>query len=245
MKLEYSIMTDKGMRENNEDSVGVKVLESGTEGAFVLCDGLGGHGKGEVASGLVVEEMLKIYEDKENSDDFIDDAFSVSQVKLLELQKKENAKNQMKTTAVLLHIREDDMQWAHVGDSRLYIFHKNKMVDRTLDHSVPQMLVSGGEIKEKDIRNHPDRNRLLRVMGIEWDSKKYVKSECLKKQEGYAFLLCSDGFWELINEKQMEKTLKKAKTADEWIFNMKEIVLKNGKDTDMDNFSAIAVICVK
>ena len=101
------------------------------------------------------------------------------------------------------------------------------------------------EIKEKDIRSHPDRNRLLRVMGIEWDSPKYKLDESIEKKEGYAFLLCSDGFWELILEKQMEKQLKKAKTANDWLENMKEIVIKQGRGTDMDNFTAIAVICGK
>ena len=75
MKLDYSIMSDKGMRDNNEDSVGAKVLEANAEGIFVLCDGLGGHGKGEVASGLVVDEMLKVYETKLQDKDFIDEAF--------------------------------------------------------------------------------------------------------------------------------------------------------------------------
>lgn len=245
MKLDYAIITDKGMRDNNEDCAGAKVLLSNTEGAFILCDGLGGHGKGEVASGLVVEEMLAVYENMKNSNEFIDEAFLISHTKLLELQKKENVRNQMKTTAVVLHIREQDIQWAHVGDSRLYIFSKGKIVGRTTDHSVPQMLVSAGEIKEKDIRNHPDRNRLLRVMGIEWDVPKYVKEESIEKKEGLAFLLCSDGFWELINEKQMEKQLKKSKDAKEWLEKMKEIVLKTGKNTDMDNFTAITVLCSK
>ena len=60
MKLDYSLMTDKGMRENNEDFADAKLLKSDAEGIFILCDGLGGHGKGEVASKLVVEEILAL-----------------------------------------------------------------------------------------------------------------------------------------------------------------------------------------
>ena len=59
--------------------------------------------------------------------------------------------------------------------------------------------------------------------------------------EHTSFLLCSDGFWELIDERHMCKTLKKAKTPEEWLQNMRQIVLKNGRGTNMDNYSAIAV----
>ena len=56
-----------------------------------------------------------------------------------------------------------------------------------------------------------------------------------------AFLLCSDGFWELIEEKKMEATLKHAFDPDGWLASMREIVCKNGRGTNMDNYSAVAV----
>lgn len=103
------------------------------------------------------------------------------------------------------------------------------------------MLVNMGKIKEKDIRHHEDRSRLLRVMGTEWDAPKYQVVDNFTVTNHSSFLLCSDGFWELIDEKMMCKTLKKAKTPTEWLFNMREIILKNGKGTNMDNYSAIAI----
>jgi len=76
---------------------------------------------------------------------------------------------------------------------------------RTLDHSVPQLLVKSGRIKEKEIRKHPDRNRLLKVMGVVWASPEYEKSRVITLNGKEAFLLCSDGFWELIEEKKMAR----------------------------------------
>ena len=57
------------------------------------------------------------------------------------------------------------------------------------------------------------------------------------------FLLCSDGFWEYIDEKNMKKTLKRSQTPEQWCEAMTEIVKHNGKGENMDNFSAIAVFC--
>ena len=117
----------------------------------------------------------------------------------------------MKTTVVMLCVSGNNAYWTHVGDSRLYFFRKGKLVLHTKDHSIPQMLVAAGEIKEKNIRRHPDRNKLLRVMGTDWEEPQYAVSDPIELQEGDAFLLCSDGFWENIVEKQMQKCLKKQK----------------------------------
>ncbi|WP_418420711.1 PP2C family protein-serine/threonine phosphatase, partial [Butyribacter intestini] len=98
-----------------------------------------------------------------------------------------------------------------------------------------------GDIKESEIRHHPDRSRLLRVVGTPWDSPKYSVSKKIKIGKKTTFLMCSDGFWELIDEKTMCKLLKKSATPAEWLEEMRKIVLENGRGTNMDNYSAIAV----
>ena len=238
--LTYKEFTEPGNREINEDSIGVCQTDAGI--CCVLCDGLGGHGRGEEASKLVVDSILDSYKNTENAIDHIDEFFENAQKELLGEQKKKNAKFEMKTTATILVIDSESICWGHIGDSRIYMFKKGKYKMRSIDHSVPQMLVMARDIKEKEIRNHPDRNKLLRVMGIEWGSGKYVISKKIKRKDNLAFLLCSDGFWELIEEKEMSDILRKSSDAEAWVNSMAEIVKKNGADKNMDNFSAIAVI---
>jgi serine/threonine protein phosphatase PrpC len=132
-------------------------------------------------------------------------------------------------------------QGGHIGDSRLYHFSHGRLKGRTLDHSVPQMLVATGEIREKDIRHHEDRNRLIRVMGIEWASPRYELGTAVKVSAGDAFLLCSDGFWEWIEEKEMQKLLKKSSTPVAWLEAMQEVTECHSAGTNRDNYSAIAV----
>lgn len=235
----YDLLSNAGGRENNEDSVGMYQNEQ--EYCFVLADGLGGHGKGEVASRLAVETCVNVFAQEGAGEEVLSQSFDQAQQAILKGQKEDYHAQDMKTTLVLLHVGEEEIRWGHIGDSRLYYFKNKKLAERTLDHSVPQMLVAAGQIKEKQIRNHPDRNRLLRVLGIDWDAPKYQIGEMTAREGSQAFLLCSDGFWELIDEKKMQHCLKKAKTPGQWLTLMEEIVKKNGQGKNMDNYSAVAV----
>ena len=150
----------------------------------------------------------------------------------------------MKTTLVVLWVGNRQIRWGHIGDSRLYRFQRGifgTKIFRTFDHSVPQMLVAAGTIKEKEIRHHEDRNRLLRVMGIEWDSPRYELGSIKPARKGQAFLLCSDGWWEWIEEEGMKKTLQEASCVGDWMESMEKEVRNHGKGSEMDNFSAIGV----
>ncbi|MBR1506429.1 MAG: serine/threonine-protein phosphatase [Eubacterium sp.] len=237
--ITFELFTDKGNREINEDSIGA--TEHDGSYLFALADGLGGHGKGEVASAIAVNTAMAIFTENYNSD-FISSSMNAIQDEILKRQQESFSYADMKTTMVSLTIDSSGKaRWGHIGDSRLYHFRKTRLKERTLDHSVPQMLVSIGEIKEKDIRHHEDRNRLLRVLGTPWNDKSFELSSDVQLKKDDSFLLCSDGFWEFIDEKTMIQFLKKSKTVNEWMTLMVEEVKKNGQGSNMDNNSAIAV----
>lgn len=231
----YDTLTNPGERAINEDYLDVAVAKDCV--SFILCDGLGGHGNGDVASEFVTEHV----KDRLEQGSSLEDSIMGAQEALLEKQILENAGNTMKTTVTCLSVGEESARFGYVGDSRIYYFEKAKYKLRSLDHSIPQMLVNRGDIREKDIRHHEDRSRLLRVMGTEWNGPKYQMSEEIPLTKNSSFLLCSDGFWELIDEKNMSKTLKKAATPKDWLSAMEKIIWDNGRGTNMDNFSAIAV----
>ena len=235
MNVRFASMTDCGCRDYNEDSIGC--FKNGDNLCLVLADGLGGHGKGEIASGTAVEMVKDVFMASDNPD--IAEMFEKAQERVMQLQAESHDFDSMKTTLVVALKKGNTLQWGHIGDSRVYLFRKNKYISHTLDHSVPQMLVFSGEIRESEIRRHIDRNKLLRVIGTKWETPRYQLADPINLCGDESILLCSDGFWENIEEKPMAKLLKKAASPEEWLENMKAVVLKNGDGTNMDNYSAV------
>lgn len=240
--IEYATFSNVGEKENNEDTVKVFVNPQTFTYGFVLADGLGGHGNGDVASNLVADCVGAIIENTDDiTDTFLDECFSVSQRILMD-EKEMKGLPSIKTTMVVLIINGRKASWGHVGDSRLYHFKKGKMISRTIDHSVPQMLAISGEIKESEIRHHPDRNKLLRALGIDDDSFSYEIDKINRRTvSDDTFLLCSDGFWEWIDEKTMSSILKKDLSVHDALMKMVSIVKSKGEGNDLDNYSAILV----
>ena len=235
MKYLYDTYSHIGSRRSNQDSYAVCIGENGF--AALVADGLGGYSGGELASKICIETVENAFE---KPDDFsLDVAITEANENILQMQQELD--NAMKTTAAALVTDGKHAYIGHVGDSRVYVFYKNKVKRRTLDHSIPQMLALSKEIKESEIRFHPDRSFVLRVMGVDWEEPMYelLPPEKLKKCQ--AFLLCSDGFWEWIDEAEMCSLLRETDSAEEWLRRMTERVVKNAEGSDMDNYSAIAV----
>ncbi len=235
----YRQFTDPGSREVNEDCV--HTCEKDGQLLCVVCDGLGGHGRGDEASRLVTKEIVRFFRESDDFMEHMGEAFELAQRRLLEEQNRNGVKFEMKTTAAVLVLSQTECRWGHIGDSRIYLFKNGHFKFRTLDHSVPQMLAIAKDIREKDIRCHPDRNKLLRVIGSEWGAKSYELSPRTEFKKGMAFLMCTDGFWELLEEKDMASLLRRSDTAGDWVDAMVAVIRENGKDRNMDNFSAIAV----
>jgi len=240
MSILTSIFSDAGNREINEDYA--TFLQREDNILAVLADGLGGHDKGEVASEFVGNYVKENFSFDGSCSFNIRKVINEAQEKLIELQEKEHAPKAMKTTIVMAVVKKDFIRIAHVGDSRGYVFLKNGKYIRTLDHSVSQMLVLAGEIKEQDIRFHEERSKLLRVMGSEWEKDPIEIEKKINIDDVEAVLLCSDGFWELIDEKSMQNSLRKSKNPEEWLKHMVAEIQKNGKNVDMDNYSAVAIM---
>lgn len=238
--LSYYLLSNSGDRKENEDSVGMALWDDG--GIFALADGLGGHGAGALASQFAVEQILRVCPPPPGCNLLPTVLAALQDIheNLLRIQQTNGCQTSMKTTVAVAATLAGQLCIGHVGDSRVYIFGKKKILKRTLDHSVPQMLALAGEISEKNIRHHPDRNRLLRALGNGNDILIPDVTTCAT-EDVKALLLCSDGFWEYINERHMEIAFRRAVSPQDWLLCMERTILQNGQKYHMDNYSAIGV----
>ena len=159
MRLSAYCYTNQGGRDHNEDSVRC----CAEQGVFVLADGLGGHGSGEVASALAADVLFEGSSTHPDPDGLAE-LFQKTNEAVMEGQKVPG-REEMKTTAVALSIGGDRAVWGHVGDSRLYRFSGGALAQETRDHSVTYMKYLGGEISYMDVYHDDDRSSLLRALG--------------------------------------------------------------------------------
>lgn len=244
MHIRVSTYSNIGDRPVNEDFMLTRRVQNRL--IFALADGLGGHGRGDEASRFVCQTAVDLISKAPVIDDgFFSSLYEQVQSALLAKQKELEAVGSMRTTLNLLVIEKGTAWWNHIGDSRTYLFEDGKIVKRTFDHSVSQMMVALGEIDETQIRFHEDRNRLLKVLGADDVRPAFESEQPVKLKAGQQFLLCSDGFWNLITEEQILLCLEEAEEPQLWIDNMAELVNRNGSHQDRDNITAIAVWIAK
>lgn len=209
--FETYVYTSPGGRRHNEDSV--DHLQSPQGGIWAVADGLGGSGQGERASQAAVRAMIEAW-DLSDGAGTLPEMIALANRRVLDSADPDSRGHPM-TTLVSALQQGDTLQFAHIGDSRYYLFRGDRLVKRSRDHSVTQAAVALGDITEDEIRFHPDRNRLLRALGMGGP----VEAEYtppLTIAPGDAFLLCSDGFWEYVYETEMALDLVKATTPREW-----------------------------
>ena len=230
--MKYSSYSDVGGRPNNEDAY--LAVENNGDSLFVVADGLGGLDAGEVASGIATSALKQLFLADPGRFDLLD-AIRIANEGILNCQASQGKK--MKTTIAAVLIRDGVVSCAHVGDSRIYLFNRGGIVYQSTDHSVSQMAVYAGEITRAEIRQHVDRNKLTRALGAESTLK--IEYQEFPLRDVAAILLCSDGFWEYIYEKEMTSLLSVAGTPARWIEEMRKLLSLrvSGKN---DNNTAVA-----
>lgn len=212
--LAHAVRTDVGrVRGNNEDSHGVFRLDDGSL-LVVVCDGMGGHEAGEVASGIavdVIEREVWGAEAGEAPEGVLRRALTQAHEAIL-AEGRQGGKRGMGTTAVVAWVRGRDAWIAHAGDSRLYLVRGGRVVRRSVDHSRVQSLVDKGVISQAEAHDHPDSGVLTRALGHPKmaDGQPFapeIAAEAVALAAGDALVLSSDGLHDLVSDDEIAATV--------------------------------------
>lgn len=244
MQLELAILSRRGGRNYNEDACGH--WHSDSHLCCVVADGAGGHGGGDKASKLAVQQIISRYAAAPvASPEAVREMIVATNRSLIEHRGAAEGTQNMHTTIVALFIDLESYTatWGHCGDSRLYGFRGGKLAFQTRDHSLVQSLVDGGLLTEDRMRSHPQRSELLSALGVgEQDLQVSVSPQPWSLEAGDAFLLCTDGVWEYVLEPEMEAALADAASPNAWLDAIEQRVLAAAVHKPRhDNFSALAV----
>lgn len=211
---------------------------------FAVCDGMGGHAGGCVASFTAACAIGEAFERQANvlpTSEVMVTAVSEANASVYKTAQETPSLRGMGTTLTLLVIDDEAAYVTHTGDSRIYQFRKGKKVFRTFDHSIVFEQVAKGKMTEEEARQHPRSNVLSRAIGILPDVDVVVTK--LDYQKGDRFVLCCDGVWNTQPEKEIIKMFTTHQEVETACMSSRSMVEKFGNDGGgkHDNHTMIAV----
>lgn len=228
--LMWGARSDVGcVRSHNEDSYLVAAP------LFCVCDGMGGHAAGEVASSIAVETIAKTGPKTADAAQ-LGAAVEAANAAIIEAAVNGVGRAGMGCTATAAIIEGTTLAIAHVGDSRAYLLHEGTLIRVTRDHSYVEELVDAGEITADEARVHPNRSVITRALGS--DPAMYADHFTLNIEEGDRLILCSDGLSSMIPDGEIERVAQQSSTAQICTDNLVDAALAAGGG---DNVTVVVV----
>ena len=233
---------EKGGRANNEDCIypSSEYAES-SQRLFLVCDGVGGAKRGEIASALACDALHPYIPtflgDEDPTVEFIQQAVHYAETRFDTYLQQHSEATGMATTMTLAYIGRKSLTLAHIGDSRIYYIRKGKALYRSEDHSLVNSLVRLGRITPAEARIHPQRNLILRAIQGSHIPTEAEVIQWKDIQTGDWLFLCSDGTLEHLDEIQLLQLFADTHNPAEIKENLLEIC--EGKTRDNYSFYLI------
>jgi len=232
--IELAALTDVGCeRENNEDRY--SYWEPASDEQFrqkgrlaLIADGMGGYEGGQEASRIAVEVVENTYANSPGDPrSVLLASFQAAHYRIQEQAASNPGLHGMGTTCTAAAIVENRLYYAHVGDSRLYLIRDSSISRLTHDHSYVSRLVENGVIRPEDAESHPQRHILTAALGAGAAVVPDSPEHPLALQADDVLLLCSDGLWSQLPEKELEDAVQ-VENLDRACHAMVDLAKKRG-----------------
>ncbi|MCX6831566.1 MAG: Stp1/IreP family PP2C-type Ser/Thr phosphatase [candidate division Zixibacteria bacterium] len=248
MQILYAGGTDVGkVRDHNEDSYAILTEQN----LVMVCDGMGGHAAGEVASQLAVETITTIIKEHdlglftgENhpypeeltpEGKLLVGAIAVANQRIIDRAKQSSSHTGMGTTIVACHFRDGVASICHVGDSRAYLIRNGSIKRVTIDHSWISEVMEKHHLTEEESENLVNRNVITRALGTRTAVRTDISQ--IRFAKGDTFLLCSDGLCGLVSDTDI---LKAATSCEEDLSRLvQELTAKANEAGGNDNITLV------
>ena len=219
--IELANLTDIGLqRENNEDCYGY--WEPASDEEFqrkgrlaIVADGMGGYEGGEEASHLAVETVRRAYRETPGDPQHaLLVGFQSAHAQIQQHAREHSQLAGMGTTCTAVALTDAQLCYVHIGDSRLYLLRDGVLARLTSDHSRVTDLVNAGIIQPEDAGSHPYRHLLSKAMGVGDDFQPDVPEEPIPLLAGDILVLCTDGLWGLLSDRELLAALQSLSATD-------------------------------
>ncbi len=210
--FELAVLSVIGEREEQQDSVGFELKSD--EGLVAVCDGMGGHTGGKIASSIAIDNFLKTYNSSypvKQIDEFLLDTVESIDRKIAALTDEVGNPMKAGSTIVSVIIRGNSLYWVSVGDSRIYILRNDELIQATDDHIYQSVLneqKSQGMIDEEEyLLKSRQGEALVSFLGVNGLPKIDITKEPLTLLRHDKILLMSDGLYKLVSDEEIGSVL--------------------------------------
>ncbi len=210
MKFSVHQASQIGGRKYNQDRVAYAYTDDAL--LLVLADGMGGHLHGEIAAQIAIHTFMQSFAQVAkprvpNPEAFLREVTKLGHDAIIRYAQDNQLGGNPGTTCVAALIQDGMVLWAHAGDSRFYLLRDKAVAAVTHDHSVVQQWADWGIITHDEMKTHPDRNKITNCLGGVEDMFYVELSAPVPVQSGDVLLLCSDGLWSPLLDKEMAEVL--------------------------------------
>jgi PPM family protein phosphatase len=228
--VEQAYRSDTGrQRSANEDSYFARAP------VFAVADGMGGAQAGEVASRLAAESFEAVSRGTESPEAYLRAIAKTANSRIHRLAQTDSSRSGMGTTLTAALVEKDEVGFAHVGDSRAYLFRDGELKLLTSDHSLVEELRRQGRLTDEQAEDHPQRSIITRALGPEREVE--VDTMTYRARPGDVYLLCSDGLTTMLREDRIAAVLAESPALDDAVARL---VREANEAGGRDNITVVA-----